>query len=42
MAPRLGEHNRAILAEIGVSEDNYAKLLASGAVCEEADEGSDP
>ena len=33
-APRLGEHNRPILAEIGVSEAAYAQLLASGAVCE--------
>jgi len=32
-APRLGEHNRPILAEIGVSEAAYAQLLASGAVC---------
>ena len=33
-APRLGEHNRPILAEIGVGEAAYAQLLASGAVCE--------
>ncbi|HEY7743962.1 MAG TPA: CoA transferase [Burkholderiales bacterium] len=33
-APRLGEHNRALLAEIGVDEAAYARLLASGAVCE--------
>jgi formyl-CoA transferase len=35
-APKLGEHNRAILAEAGVDDAAYAKLLASGAVCEEA------
>ncbi|HSB48623.1 MAG TPA: CoA transferase [Burkholderiales bacterium] len=33
-APRLGEHNRALLAGIGVDEAAYARLLASGAVCE--------
>jgi formyl-CoA transferase len=33
-APRLGEHNRPLLAEIGVDEAAYARLLASGAVCE--------
>ena len=33
-APRLGEHNRAVLARIGVDEVRYSELLASGAVCE--------
>ncbi len=33
-APRLGEHNRALLAEVGVDESAYAKLLAAGDVCE--------
>ena len=33
-APRLGEHNRPLLAEIGVDEPAYARLLASGAACE--------
>jgi formyl-CoA transferase len=33
-APRLGEHNRALLAEIGVDGEAYAKLVASGVVCE--------
>jgi len=33
-APRLGEHNRALLGEIGVNEAAYARLLAAGAVCE--------
>ena len=33
-APRLGEHNRALLAEIGVDDAAYARLLAAGAVCE--------
>ena len=37
-APRLGEHNRALLAELGVDDAAYAKLLASGIVCE----GSSP
>jgi formyl-CoA transferase len=35
-APRLGEHNRAILAEVGVDDAAYARLLADGAVTEEA------
>ena len=29
-APKLGEHNRALLAEAGVAEAAYAALLASG------------
>jgi formyl-CoA transferase len=33
-APRLGEHNRLILAEIGVDDTAYARLLASGTACE--------
>jgi formyl-CoA transferase len=33
-APRLGEHNRPLLAEIGVGEAAYARLRASGVVCE--------
>jgi len=33
-APRLGEHNRALLAELGVNDAAYAALLASGTVCE--------
>jgi formyl-CoA transferase len=33
-APRLGEHNRALLAEIGVDEAAYARLAAAGVVCE--------
>jgi len=33
-APRLGEHNRALLGEIGVNAAAYAGLLASGAACE--------
>jgi formyl-CoA transferase len=33
-APRLGEHNRALLGEIGVDNAAYAKLFAAGAVCE--------
>ena len=35
-APRLGEHNRAILAGVGVDDAAYAGLLAGGAVSEEA------
>lgn len=33
-APRTGEHNRELLAEVGVDEAAYARLIASGAVCE--------
>jgi len=33
-APRLGEHNRALLAELGVDDAGYARLVAGGAVCE--------
>jgi formyl-CoA transferase len=35
-APRLGQHNRALLAELGIDEAAYAKLLAAGVVCEGA------
>ena len=35
-APRLGEHNRPLLAEVGVNDAAYAKLFAAGAVCEGA------
>lgn len=33
-APRLGEHNRALLAELGVDGAAYARLVAAGVVCE--------
>jgi crotonobetainyl-CoA:carnitine CoA-transferase CaiB-like acyl-CoA transferase len=33
-APRLGQHNRALLAEIGIDDGAYAALRAAGAVCE--------
>jgi formyl-CoA transferase len=33
-APTLGEHNRALLAELGVDDAGYAILLAAGAVSE--------
>jgi formyl-CoA transferase len=33
-APKLGEHNRALLAEAGVDESAYAALLASGVAFE--------
>jgi formyl-CoA transferase len=33
-APRLGEHNRALLEEAGVDDSRYAKLLAAGVVSE--------
>ena len=33
-APALGEHNRALLAECGVDETEYARLVAAGIVAE--------
>ena len=33
-APHLGEHNRALLAEVGVDDAAYAQLVASGVACE--------
>ncbi len=33
-APAIGEHNRALLAEIGVDAASYAGLLAAGIACE--------
>ena len=33
-APKLGEHNRALLAEIGIDDAAYEQLLAAGAVSE--------
>ena len=31
-APELGEHNRSVLAEIGIDDDRYAELVTSGVV----------
>ena len=36
-APRLGQHNRALLAEIGIDDAAYVHLLAEGLVVESAD-----
>ena len=35
-APHIGEHNRALLAEIGIDDAAYAKLAGTGVVCEHA------
>lgn len=35
-APRLGEHNRALLAELSVDDAAYSRLLAAGIACENA------
>ncbi len=35
-APHIGEHNRALLAEIGIDDAAYANLLTAGIVCEHA------
>ena len=34
-APRLGQHNRELLAQVGVDDDHYAELLSGGSVYEE-------
>ncbi len=34
IAPRLGEHNKALLADVGVDDSMYRKLLAAGTVSE--------
>jgi formyl-CoA transferase len=33
-APRLGEHNRALLAEVGIDDGAYNALVEAGIVCE--------
>jgi formyl-CoA transferase len=33
-APALGEHNRALLGEVGIGEERYRELLAAGVVAE--------
>jgi formyl-CoA transferase len=38
-APELGEHNRSLLAEIGIDDVRYAQLVASGVVRGDAAEG---
>jgi formyl-CoA transferase len=38
-APELGEHNRSLLAEIGIDNARYAQLVASGVVRGDAAEG---
>lgn len=32
-APEIGEHNEALLAELGIDTETYQKLLAAGIVC---------
>ena len=34
MAPKVGEHNRALLREMGIDDAGYERLLAEGAVAE--------
>lgn len=38
-APELGEHNRSLLAEIGIDDVRYAELVASGVMRGDAAEG---
>jgi formyl-CoA transferase len=33
-APKLGEHNRALLKELGIEGASYAALVREGIVCE--------
>ncbi len=33
-APQLGQHNRALLSELGITATDYADLVAAGVVCE--------
>jgi crotonobetainyl-CoA:carnitine CoA-transferase CaiB-like acyl-CoA transferase len=42
-APRLGEHNRQLLSELGFSDKKYLKMLEDGIVCESecASQGED-
>ena len=37
-APQLGEHNRTLLAELGVDDPTYARLVAAGVVIERCKE----
>ncbi len=39
-APRLGEHNRALLSEVGVDDAAYARLVEQGVVCESDAKGA--
>lgn len=41
-APRLGEHNRALLAEAGVTGSAYDALVAAGIVCESGSAAPQP
>jgi crotonobetainyl-CoA:carnitine CoA-transferase CaiB-like acyl-CoA transferase len=38
-APGLGEHNRSVLAEIGIDDARYARLIATGVVRGEPAQG---
>jgi len=42
-APKLGEHNRQLLSELGFSDEKYQKMLKDGIVCESkcASQGED-
>jgi formyl-CoA transferase len=41
-APTLGEHNRALLNELGVGGSDYEKLVAAGVLCEGAPAKASP
>ena len=40
-APKLGQHNRELLAEVGIEGDAYRQLVEKGAVCESAKPADD-
>ena len=40
-APKLGQHNRELLGEVGIDDDAYRQLVAAGAVCESAKPAED-
>lgn len=40
-APRLGEHNQPLLAEIGITDPQYRELLATGVICEHERTGAE-
>jgi crotonobetainyl-CoA:carnitine CoA-transferase CaiB-like acyl-CoA transferase len=41
-APKLGEHNKGLLAEVGVDGDTYGRLLAEGICCEDRTAAAGP
>jgi formyl-CoA transferase len=42
LAPKLGEHNRALLNELGIDEAEYDALVSGGVVCESKTGAAEP